>query len=810
MRLLSLITLLLFVSGIQLMAQETNKTGNAGEVQSQNQPLEKEDKPADKNNKTKTGNEYQLEEIVVKDRRIKDIDKGKVVKGGATTEVTEEDIKERNDKVLKDVLYQIPGIQVSTQRKGTTQFYMRGYDMSKVAIMVDDIPLIDSFNGTMDIDNIGLTDISEIIVSRGTTSALYGTKGAVGSINLIRKKPTKMYLDVIAEYGEYNNFVASVAHGAPIGNFYYQFSAMYDKSNGYEVSAKLDRKEREEWLLKLSRYDLYGFTLNDIYTHPGSSAAVYYLDHTGIWDHVGHEKYKLNGKAGYHITPDLDVGTSFFLNLTEMENSSYFTDMRSMYTYNDYTNDNDWRLPDTTYILRNTSSLWPEYNDFAVSQYVIYEKGKFGLKANAYFYENTNTFLAYDDPLEKVLAYNRDANTMTWSIWTSSTYGFNIYPSYKLSSWNRLNFALLYYVNNHIEEEQAYNDESTKTIKYYGTGKYKTLEIGAAYLTCAIEDEMHIMKDIDLTLGVSYDAQDLINYQKKLGIDGSTEMIDQYQAEDDDMLWGTRDSFNPVGDILYEPIKDLLKLKAAASRKTSFPTLQAYSRTLSPYQTSSDLGSRDVNIQPEKLINVDLGFELSLFNKQLIFGADYFYSDYKDKITKIYITKIDDYIFRNIDSAVIHGLEVTLNLSFMDVLDIADVSFSPSYTYIYARNQADVEDSFINKGDKFEKFPEHKITFDFRTYFKTGTSLVIFGYLEYNQIQYTMASVPKTTDPFSTSYFYEQELHNPVAIDIKLSQKIYKHYEAYIMCKNILDDYNADPFNPGPGRMWYAGVRASF
>jgi outer membrane receptor protein involved in Fe transport len=354
MKLLSLITLLLFVSGIQLMAQETKNTDNESEVQSQTQPLKKEDKPA---KKTKTETEYQLEEIVVKDRRIKDIDKGKVVKGGATTEVTEEDIEERSDKELKDVLYQIPGIQVSTQRKGTTQFYMRGYDMSKVAIMVDDIPLIDSFNGTIDIDNIGLTDISEIIVSRGTTSALYGTKGAVGSINLIRKKPTKMYLDATAEYGEYNNFVASVAHGAPIGDFYYQFSAMYDKSDGYKVSDKLDRKEREDWLLKLSRYDLYGFTLNDIYAHPGSSAATYYLNESGIWDHIGYEKYKLNGKAGYHITPDLDIGASFFYNLTNMQNSSYFTDMRSMYTYNDYTGEKGWRLPDTTYILRNTSSL---------------------------------------------------------------------------------------------------------------------------------------------------------------------------------------------------------------------------------------------------------------------------------------------------------------------------------------------------------------------------------------------------------------------------------------------------------------------
>jgi iron complex outermembrane receptor protein len=807
MRLLSLITLLLFVSGIPLMAQETKKTENAGEVQSQNQPLEKEDKPADK---TKTKTEYQLEEIVVKERRIKDIEKGKIVKGGATTDVTGQDIEERSDKVLKDVLYQVPGIQVSTQRKGTTQFYMRGYDMSKVAILVDDIPLIDSFTGTMDIDNIGLMDISEIIVSRGTTSALYGTRGGVGSINLIRKKPTKMYTDISAEYGECNNFVASVAHGAPIGNFFYQLSALYDKSDGYEVSAKLDRQEREKWLLKLSRYDLYGFTLNDIYTHPGSSAAVYYLNDTGIWDHIGHEKYKLNGKAGYHITPDLEIGTSLFYNQTEKQNSSYYTDMRSMYTYNDYTKDKDWLLPDTTYILRNMSSRWPEYNDYAVSPYMIYEKGNCGVKANAYFYENTNKFMAYADPLENVLAFHRDTNTMTWSIWTSRTYGFNIYPSYKLSSWNRLNLALSYYVSNHREEEEAYNDESTKTIEYYGTGKYNMLDMEAAYLTCAIEDEMQIKKDIELTIGVSYDAQDLTKFQKKLGIDGSTEMVDQYQAEDDSMLWGTRDAFNPIADIVYEPIKDFLKLKAAASQKTSFPTLQAYSKTVSPYQTSSDLGSRDVNIKPEKMLNANLGFELSFLNKQLTCGADYFYSEYDDKITKIYLTKIDDYIYRNIDSAVIHGAETTLNLNLMDVLEIADVSFSSTYTYIHSRNQADVDDSFINKGDKFERLPEHKFTFDFRTHFKTGTSLIIFGNYEINQIQYAMASVPQTTADFSTSYYHAQRLHDPLKIDIKLSQKIYKNYETYIFCKNILDDYNADPFDPGPGRMWYAGLKASF
>jgi len=792
---------------VPLMAQETKEADNKGEAQSRIKPPEASDKPDDK---TEHEKEFQLDDIVIKERRIKNVEKNIQVKGGTTTEITAEDIEERSDKVLKDALYQVPGIQVSTQRKGTTQFNMRGYDMSKVALLVDGIPLIDSFTGSMDIDNIGLLDVSEIIVSRGTTSALYGTRGGVGSIDLIRKEPSKMYTTISTEYGESNNLVTSISHGAPIGKFYYSLSAQYDKSDGYEVSARLDRAEREKWLLKLSRYDLYGFTLKDIYSHPGSSAAVNYLNGSGGWDHTGHEKYKLNGKAGYHITPDLEIGTSWFYNKTRMQNSSYFTDMRSMYTYDGYTKVNDWRLPDTTYILRNMSSRWPEYNDYAVSPYLLYEKGKFGVKANAYIYENTNTFMAYDDPMEKILAFNRDATTMTWSEWTSQTYGFNIFPSYELSSWNRLKLALSYYISNHTEEEQAYNEAATKTIQNYGRGKYKTLEIEAAYFTVAMEDEMRIMKDVELSLGVSYDAQNLKKYRKKLAIDGSTEMVDQYRAADDSMLWGTRDSFNPVASIVYEPVKDFLKLKAAASQKTSFPTLQAYSRTVSPYQTSSDLGSRDVTIKPEKMLNANAGFELSLLNKQMTWGADYFYSKYNDKITKIYITKIDDYIYRNIDSAVMHGAETTVNLNLMDVLDMADVNLSSTYTYMLSKNQANIDDSFVNKGDRFEKLPEHKFTFDFRTHFRTNTSLIIFGNFEFNQIQYVMDSVPKTTAPFSTSYFYAQPLHNPLKIDIKLSQKFYKNYEAYIMCRNILDDYNADPFNPGPGRMWLTGIKARF
>lgn len=133
-----------------------------------------------------------------------------------------------------------------------------------------------------------------------------------------------------------------------------------------------------------------------------------------------------------------------------------------------------------------------------------------------------------------------------------------------------------------------------------------------------------------------------------------------------------------------------------------------------------------------------------------------------------------------------------------------------TYTYIHSKNEADVDNSFINKGKRFEYLPVHKFTFDFRAHFKTDTSLVLFGYFEYDQIQYVMKSVPKTADEFSTSYYKAERLHDPLMIDVKLSQKFLNHYEVYIMCRNILDDYLADPFNPGPGRTWYTGAKASF
>ena len=751
-----------------------------------------------------------------------------IEKAGTTTTVTAQDIDEKSSKLLKDTLTQVPGMQVETQRKGTRSFTMRGYSMSKVAMLVDGIPVIDSYGGGTDIDNIGLLDVSDIIISRGTSSALYGTKGAVGSINIIKNPPKKPYLKFSAEADNLYNHILSFAHGMSIGNFYYMISGSYDKFDGYNISKKLDRKTREDWMLKLSRYDLYGFNLNNFYSDDpairADSAARYYLTDTGKWDHVSHEKYKINGKVGYRFTENSEFGITSFYNKSEMQNSTYHTDMYSVFRYNPLEGGRMWLLPVSyaTYTLRNSSSRWPDYDDYAVSPYFNYKGSFFELKLNAYFYEQNNKYVSYTDPKEGQVSGTVSSPSLTWSIWTNRTYGFNIYPSFKITENQKLSFAVSYYIGSHLEEEQAYSSASINIIgppggPGFGMSKYKTRTIEAGYLTLAVEDEIRIGKNTELSLGVSYDAQDFSNYKVKKSGAGIRQMVDKSKPDDNSMIWGTQDSFNPVVGIVSQ-VTDTFKLRGSASQKISFPTLQAYANTGSAELAETVDDSKYEKLKPEKSVNGNVGVEKSFFDNKFTIGCDYFYSMYYDRLVRYYQTKKDDYIYRNMDFSYLQGTETTFNWDIWDIANIADVSFGITHTYLRARNLTKMRLSSINKGRYFEKLPEQKFTVDLKVYFtKTYTSIFIFGYYEYNQIQYAMKYRPETNPAmitrFTTDCFEPVRLNDPLMIDAKISQKVFTGYgdlEVYLLCKNIFDDYLADPFNPGPGRTFYAGLKAEW
>jgi len=788
-------------TGTETLAVEKKKNDSQPTITNNNNSIPQ-------NTEEKLKNVFTIGEIVVRDKSIANIEDATT-----TTEITAEDITRRGEKTLSDSLQMVPGIQVSSHRKGNRQFYLRGYDMQKVALLVDGIPVTDAYGGNMDIENIGVANISKIIINRGVCSALYGTRGVVGSINIITQRPEKLTAQGSFDYGFFGQYNCNVSVGMPIklpvGELYFWLTGTYDRSEGYEISHSLNKSEREHWFWLLSRYDLSGFDFQDLYDT--NSAIQSYINDSGTWEHVEHNQYKVSAKIGYEIMKGLEIGVTGSYNNNKKRNSTYFSAMLS--SYNEETQ--QWAPPLASDALGNMSTYWPEYYDCSVSPYIYFSRKNFDLKINGFFYQQSNTLAAYKDVEENILKWGTE-ETNTWSIWTSQAYGVNIYPSYKFTNWNKLNGAVSIRFDNHLKEEEARNGATT-VLAVFGDDPFKTQFIEALMFTLALEDEMNFFNNkLQLSVGISYDMQEILEYKKRLktASDGtayasSDKMEDRYIAKDNSLICGTRDSFNPVIGILYEPLKDFLKLRAAAAMKTSFPTLEIYSKTFEHIDETAD-GSRDVKIDSERSYNGNAGIEFILLNKKLNLRADYFFSKYEDKIERYYNKDIEDFIYINIDSAVLHGIETIFSGNFASIGKIVDIDFSLSYTFIFARNLTDKHNTDINKGDKFEKTPEHKIIADISFNFISGTNLSIFGQMSFCEIQYTMASLPAQDDPFSTEYFYMQKLHDPIMLHVKISQTIIDHMEVYLQCKNILDDYNSDPLNPGPGRQFYLGLKGYY
>jgi len=70
-----------------------------------------------------------------------------------------------------------------------------------------------------------------------------------------------------------------------------------------------------------------------------------------------------------------------------------------------------------------------------------------------------------------------------------------------------------------------------------------------------------------------------------------------------------------------------------------------------------------------------------------------------------------------------------------------------------------------------------------------------------------MSERPQTSaaEPYSTEYFERLRLYDPLFLNIRISQQLFGSAGIYVLCKNVLDEYRPNPFNPGPGRTWYFG-----
>lgn len=132
--------------------------------------------------------------------------------GSSVSLVTLADIKRGQINFVKDILQDLPGVLVSSDRAGDiTSVSIRGSNNDEVLWLLDGIELGDpsTITTAFQSDHLTTRDIARIEVLRGNQSSLYGSDAIGGVINVITQRATEDGFHVNAEgeggsYGELN------------------------------------------------------------------------------------------------------------------------------------------------------------------------------------------------------------------------------------------------------------------------------------------------------------------------------------------------------------------------------------------------------------------------------------------------------------------------------------------------------------------------------------------------------------------------------------------------------------------------------
>src|SRR5436190_18085415 len=127
-----------------------------------------------------------VEELVVTGTRgTVGVDPDKI--GSSVTVITPEDFRNRQVRLVSDVLRDVPGFAVSRAGAigGFTQVRVRGTEGNHVLTLIDGIEADDPFQGEFDFSTLLADDVARIEILRGPQSALYGSDPIAGVINYI-------------------------------------------------------------------------------------------------------------------------------------------------------------------------------------------------------------------------------------------------------------------------------------------------------------------------------------------------------------------------------------------------------------------------------------------------------------------------------------------------------------------------------------------------------------------------------------------------------------------------------------------------
>ena len=108
--------------------------------------------------------------------------------------VTADAMETLDKKNIAQAVNLLPGINLGNAgARNEGMIYVRGFDMRQVPLYLDGIPQYVPYDGYVDPNRFTTFDLSEITVSKGYTSVLFGPNTLGGAINMVSRKPEKQF-----------------------------------------------------------------------------------------------------------------------------------------------------------------------------------------------------------------------------------------------------------------------------------------------------------------------------------------------------------------------------------------------------------------------------------------------------------------------------------------------------------------------------------------------------------------------------------------------------------------------------------------
>ncbi len=242
----------------------------------------------------------------------------------------------------------LPGVTASeTGARNEQTLHVRGFDIKHVPLFLDGIPIYVPYDGYPDLRRFTTFDLSEIVVSKGFTSVLYGPNTMGGAINMVSRRPQKIFEgEVGGGYGSGNTYNAYTNLGTNQGSWYLQAGVSYLNSDYFLLSDDFTPTKGEDGDHRNNSYRRdkkinvkIGFTPNE-----NDEYAFSYINQQGKKGTPPYAGSDPTETVRYWQWPYWDKQSYYFTSKTELPGKSYlktraYHDIfkNSLYSYDDDT-----------------------------------------------------------------------------------------------------------------------------------------------------------------------------------------------------------------------------------------------------------------------------------------------------------------------------------------------------------------------------------------------------------------------------------------------------------------------------------------